>query len=239
MRICRSLPSSASRILVFVLRRARSHYLGLSVACALTWGGLANADPAPAAPTPPAEATNHGDPFVLLAPESELEHCEPAPAEASPPATERVEDVTEGESGETPRPATPAAAVISPAASPAPDADSTYWTTERVVGWSLLGGAAAASAVAIYFYDQQRDADERYQELSSAPASDAGDRLTDIEDEYERARSTSLVAASMALGFAATGATLLILGNSEATVGAGPQLVVEATGARVGFAGRF
>jgi len=218
----------------------------LSLCAALNaWSGLANADPAapastteaPAhtteAPAPATEGPHHGDAFVLLAPESELERCEPAPQPAAPVATQSVEQKAEAEAAKAPS-ATPR---LEPETVVVSDAHTAYWSTERVVGWSLLGSAATASAVAIYFYDQQRDATDRYQELPGGPES--GHQLAAIEDEYERARSVSLVAGSMAIGFAATGATLLILGNSEATLGPAPLLVVESTSARVGFSGHF
>jgi len=135
----------------------------------------------------------------------------------------------------------PAQAVLPPVAPETADTPPpSYWTTERVVGWSLLGAAAAATGVAIYFDNQRREAQEANEELLNAgdDPSDAGDQSATFEDKYHRAQIGIGVATVTALGCAAVGAGLLIYSSDEAT-SATAQLAVDPSGARIGLSGRF
>lgn len=119
---------------------------------------------------------------------------------------------------------------------------SDYWTTERVVGWSLLGAAAAATGVAFYFDNQRRDARAANEEIlgDQSPDSDAGDESAQLEKEYEQAQIGIVAATATALGCAAVGAGLLIYGGGDDGVASTTaHLAVGASGARIGLSGRF
>jgi len=134
-----------------------------------------------------------------------------------------------------------AAAVLSPVAPEMADTPPpSYWTTQRVAGWSLLGAAAAATGVAIYFDNQRRDAYQANEELenSSDKPDNAGDQYATLEHKYDRAQIGIVVSAAAALGCAAVGAGLLIY-SSDGESSATAQVAVDPSGARIGLSGRF
>jgi hypothetical protein len=130
---------------------------------------------------------------------------------------------------------TPTAAVVADA--PAPN----YWTTERVVGWSLLGAAAAATGVAFYFDNQLRDARQAHKEILSDPNPDtnAGDESAELEKQYTQAQIGIVAATATALGCAAVGAGLLIYGGADGAASTTAHFAVGTSGARVAVSGRF
>lgn len=114
-----------------------------------------------------------------------------------------------------------------------------YWSTERIVGWSLLGAAAAATGFALYFGSQRQEARDQSRRLEGDGPLMA-EELSELEDDHDRATTGMFAASAAAVGLATFGVTYLILGGkSESELDARPELAVGPVGAQVGFAGRF
>lgn len=131
---------------------------------------------------------------------------------------------------------TAALAPLMPEVAEAPPAS--YWTTQRVVGWSLLGAAAAATGVAIYFDSQRRDALEKNDELQQKAPDDEGDLMKPLNQDYQLAKIGLGVATAAALGSALVGTGLLVYSGDDA-VSATAQVAVDPSGARIGLSGHF
>lgn len=95
---------------------------------------------------------------------------------------------------------------------------SSYWSRPRVLGWSLVGAGAVAAGAAIYFDERRRNASDEAQEIASDNPSNAGDRVSELEADYNQARMLTGVTAVGAAAFTLAGVGLLLLGaNNESS----------------------
>lgn len=203
----------------------RRRCVGFAACAALVaWGERANAGPDVNEPATPSSDSRDRDAPALLVPEFARSNTTAGEVRAAPPSQQQ-----DAPDAQLPR------------AASAPDAEAlSYWNTERVVGWSLLGAAAAATGFALYFGSQRQEARGQWQRLDGdSPLT--GDELVELEKDYDRATAGMFAATAAAVGFAGFGAVCLVLaGRSQhQPFAAQPGLVVEATGARVGLVGRF
>ncbi|HEU5074934.1 MAG TPA: hypothetical protein VFU02_12180 [Polyangiaceae bacterium] len=114
--------------------------------------------------------------------------------------------------------------------------ETSYWTTQTVTGWALVGAAIASSGVAIYFGDKRSDAKSEIERINAAidrgeEPTDPGRHVAEFEQDYQQGSIGLAISAVVAGGCAVTGAALLAgFGAREASddvqvgLGAGPQL---------------
>ena len=91
---------------------------------------------------------------------------------------------------------------------------SSYWTRARVFGWSLVGAGAVAAGAALFFDERRRSARDEA-EMIASDQSDAGDRVSELEADYNRARTLTGVTAVSAAAFTLAGVGLLVLGAND------------------------
>ena len=120
-------------------------------------------------------------------------------------------------------------------------APASYWTTDHVAGWSLLGAAAASTGLAIYFDHERREAREAQEELLNAsdPSPNTGDQAAQLDDEYRRAQIGLVTASALTAVFAVVGGFLVLPDASEAARNTTAQVAVDPTGMRIDVSGRF
>jgi tetratricopeptide (TPR) repeat protein len=116
----------------------------------------------------------------------------------------------------SPEPPPPLEQLPSPQAlDPSDTRPSSYWTGPRVFGWSLVGAGAIAAGAAIYFDERRRDASEEARQIASDNPSNAGDRVSELEADYNRARTLTGITAVGAGAFTLAGVGLLLLGANN------------------------
>lgn len=155
----------------------------------------------------------------------------PAPTQAPPVEPEVPHAPATAQAGQVSDSATPANSAPMPPP-PAPG----YWTTQRTVGWSLLGVAVVATGAAIYFDDRYRDGRAREEELRQNDASDAGDESAHLQARDLRAQIGRGITAGLALSAAVVGAGLIIYGENTQRAQVGVSLT---DGIHLGMTTRF
>lgn len=99
-----------------------------------------------------------------------------------------------------------------------------YWTLPRAMGWSFIASGVIASGAALYFVSRQRgaandaEALKRQAEQTNEPTN-AGDQIAELQGESDRFVLGASLSAIAAVGFAATGAALLVTERNEGPTG--------------------